>query len=503
MLLFSKSNNTYTINELKENSQTYGYWLVLIIGITLRLVQYLYNRSLWLDESYLANGLIDFQNSIFEPLPNKQSAPILFLIIERGFIRLFGTSEYALRLFPLLSSLISLPLAYSFFKKISDKKMAVLIAFSFFAISPYLIYYSSELKQYASDVLVFLMLTNIALSRFDQRKKYFLLTIAGVVSIFLSNISVFVLVFVFLYLLFEQIRRKKIKWDYIFSGIILLSIFSFYYLKFVHNHPHKEFMVDYWEKAFMPINIFSTTFWSWFSNSFAFYFKKLFFDQILGSTTLQILTAITFIFYLLGLISETKQKNYMFFYLMLYPLAFHLAFSALKIYPFYNRFLLYLSPIVFFVVANGIVFVLSTVKSIFFKRIIATIVVVSFSICSIYAVPIEKEEIKQALRYIKNYIEPNNSLVLNKYSFHPFKYYTDNGYEEFKDFKATTTQKKELVISDFQNFVNSVNGTWFIFTHNNEKQTKELEKILEYYKNNQQLKHYYEASGTVAIFIKD
>ena len=78
MLLFSKSNNTYTINELKENSYTSGYWLVLIIGITLRLVQYLYNRSLWLDESYLANGLIDFQNSIFEPLPNKQSAPILF-----------------------------------------------------------------------------------------------------------------------------------------------------------------------------------------------------------------------------------------------------------------------------------------------------------------------------------------------------------------------------------------------------------------------------------------
>lgn len=83
-------------------------WTIIGFGILVRLAQYLYNRSLWNDEAALALNIVN--RSYFEllqPLNYDQGAPIGFLLVEKLAVQLFGDNEYALRLFPLLSAIIS------------------------------------------------------------------------------------------------------------------------------------------------------------------------------------------------------------------------------------------------------------------------------------------------------------------------------------------------------------------------------------------------------------
>ena len=82
-------------------------------------------------------------------------------MVQRASVQLFGPNEYALRLFPLLCGLASLFLFYYLAKKCLNRK-AVPIAIALFAILLPLIYYSSEAKQYSSDVAVALCLLAVA-----------------------------------------------------------------------------------------------------------------------------------------------------------------------------------------------------------------------------------------------------------------------------------------------------------------------------------------------------
>ena len=129
------------------------YWGLIIMGGSLRLAQYLANRSLWLDEARLALNIVHRSLlGLALPLDDGQGAPIGFLMIEKLAVLSLGTNEYALRLLPLLSSIVSLVL-FCQLAKASISERGALIALSLFAIVDPLLYYASEAKQYSSDVL--------------------------------------------------------------------------------------------------------------------------------------------------------------------------------------------------------------------------------------------------------------------------------------------------------------------------------------------------------------
>ncbi|HEY7362621.1 MAG TPA: hypothetical protein VIE37_00835, partial [Methylomirabilota bacterium] len=82
--------------------------ILLVLGVALRLRAYLANRSLWLDESFLALNIINRPFAeLRQPLEYVQAAPFGFLYAERLVVELLGASEYALRLLPLLCGIAS------------------------------------------------------------------------------------------------------------------------------------------------------------------------------------------------------------------------------------------------------------------------------------------------------------------------------------------------------------------------------------------------------------
>jgi hypothetical protein len=84
-------------------------WIFVVIGVLLRLRQFLFDRSLWLDESSLALNIIHRSPiELLSPLDYNQGAPLGFLLLEKFATSFLGTSEFALRLLPFVCGILSI-----------------------------------------------------------------------------------------------------------------------------------------------------------------------------------------------------------------------------------------------------------------------------------------------------------------------------------------------------------------------------------------------------------
>jgi len=125
---------------------------IAALGILLRVAQYVFNRSLWVDEASLALNIVDQPLTyLFGQLHFAAAAPVGFLLTEGIVAKALGQSEYALRLFPLICGLLSIP-AFIWIARRTLAGAAVPLATLLFVVADGLIYYSSELKPYSTDV---------------------------------------------------------------------------------------------------------------------------------------------------------------------------------------------------------------------------------------------------------------------------------------------------------------------------------------------------------------
>jgi len=170
-------------------------WALLGLGALLRIARALANRSLWGDEGFLAINLVERSFAgLAEPLAHAQAAPPGFLWIEKAVTLGLGEGELALRLVPLVASLASLPLFAWLARALLGRRDA-LIALALFAISEPLVFYASELKPYASDVLVALAIAALALGVLRHGaspRRLAALAVAGLLGPWLSLPAVFV-----------------------------------------------------------------------------------------------------------------------------------------------------------------------------------------------------------------------------------------------------------------------------------------------------------------------
>ena len=139
-------------------------WLLIAVGIVLRLRQYLFNRSLWIDEAAIASSIVTRSYpDLFKTLDYGLTAPFGFLVASKFVVDIFGNNELALRFIPFISGVFVLIIFYQIGRRYLTPS-ATTIALGILVFSPPLIYLSSEAKQYSVDLLVATILLWLTLS---------------------------------------------------------------------------------------------------------------------------------------------------------------------------------------------------------------------------------------------------------------------------------------------------------------------------------------------------
>jgi len=440
---------------------------VFTAGVLLSLIQYFFNRSLWLDEAMLAINIVTINAvDLIKPLKFDQVAPVLFLQFERFFSWVIPNSELGLRLFPLICYLFAL---FSFFRIISalfDFIYLRIVTLAFFVFNSNLIYYSNEVKQYMTDVMVLSVVNYLILKTYKiPRSKYLLLSIAGVISVFLSNVAVIILFSAGLYWFIQDFRKTKFKVFVVVFGSWVVA-FGIYYFFFILDHPARTVMLDYWKgaNAFMPLNPTNPAF-------LLFFFEK---TQVLLGVLSNSKSVIVGSFFgllvfagFINLIIKRKEKAFIILFLL--PIIVHLSLSAFQFYPFDKRLILYMVPN--FIIAIGYGFglmahflnnYLTTTR----LRIIA--VVFSCFVASLLFLkgfPMEKEELKKSMNFIRKNISSEDKIYVYYGATNAIEYYRIINYLDFENELVSGTSNKTNKPEYLKEVMQISGPKWLLVSH--------------------------------------
>lgn len=446
------------------------WWGFVLLGIALRLRQYLLNNSLTGDEASLAFNLVNRNfRELTQLLDYHQAAPIGFLYIEKLLIIFFGNHDYVMKLFPLFAGCLAVYLIY----KVARASFGTsgLFAVVMFAISWWLVLYSSILKQYISDIMVVLLLVYLAINclRANVRAKDFL-TLGGVGAfvIWISHPSVFILAGIgFILVLQKLIRKEFVPWIWLFGmSIVWVASFGLEYLVSLRNIVADEYLINYWRRTYVPLPPWSDK--GWFLDT---YFSFLLFAFHRADSTMALITLVlTAIGALTILIRDWKIGL-----LILSPFVIVAIVSALKRYPLKDRFMLFLVPFALLLMAEafrGIYWLIAKWKPNFaagFSGILALAVVWQIApITYEKAVSGARGDIRPVIQYVAENRLPNDIVyIFNR---------TDSVYQYYAPFYSLDTgnivfgvysPNKKRAFRNFKNEVEKLvgnNRVWFIFS---------------------------------------
>jgi 4-amino-4-deoxy-L-arabinose transferase-like glycosyltransferase len=322
-------------------------WAFVVFGVALRLVRYLSHRALEVSEAELAlNVLPRSLAQALDPLQYDQAAPPGFvglLILAKD---LFGPGELALRAFPLAASIAALPL-FVWLARRMLRPAGVAIATLLLAISPTLIDYGSSAKQYTTDAFFSVLLLLLAAFVTERRRGAVLAyAVVGAASIWLSHSAAFVLAGTGSVLagLALTSRDHRALLRLVPCGVAFAASFAiFFFWGSDRSTTHNAFLLRYWEGAFMPLPPRSLADLRWFLDHGVGVLESpgAFFPA--GAAAFALLA---------GIVALWREKRDAAL-LLLSPLPFLLAASALRLYPVRGRLVLFLVPILTLLVGAG------------------------------------------------------------------------------------------------------------------------------------------------------
>ena len=343
-----------------ENSPKLFVPLCLIaLGAVVRIVQYIHYRALFHDEGVLASNVLDHSlKELFLPYGDSM-APGLYMVLTKIALTLGGVNEYAARFIPFLGGLVLLLIFYPVARKLSTATGAT-IALAFLVCSKYLIEFSDFVRPYSSDACIAIGLLGLMVYAEDNKStysRYLILAIMGACAIWFSYPAIFVLagmglvqlVFILWERNFGQLRYCASAWGLWAVSFILFYLFS---IRNIQTDADTMFLMnDYYQyaNAFMPLPPTSFEDLKWFN----YHFIKTF--EYPGGMTLPGLAAFACV---LGCISlYGRNKKYLAY--LLAPIAMALMASGLEQYPFWARTILWVAPILYILIGEGISFLWS------------------------------------------------------------------------------------------------------------------------------------------------
>jgi hypothetical protein len=320
--------------------------LCLVLAATLRVWQYLGNASLWLDEAELARNILQHQlpQLLTQPLLRDQVAPPGFLALERLVVSAWGGSEPALRLVPLIASLLSLPLFWRVSARVLDQP-ARSLARVLFAFGFALIWYGSQVKQYSTDVTIALAVTLLVLD-LPQRRSIAPSLLLGLIAVWFSTTAILVLAGLSGALLLQpNDRPARGRLIGLLGAWAIGSAVAGAYAMHLVSPETQAAMHRHWREAFFPLP-------PWHAVDLVWPLVRL--GSVFGASGLRYLwPALPLALAILGTVTLLRVRRGAML-VLLGPVAVTLLAAVLRLYPFSSRLEAFLMPAFLIALAAGI-----------------------------------------------------------------------------------------------------------------------------------------------------
>jgi hypothetical protein len=336
-------------------------WILVAVGVFLRVLEYSDDRRLYFDETDLKENLVGFAFYDFQtPLSARQLAPPGFLAVERLMILLPLPFPPAARLVPFVCSIASMFLMRSVARRYVAAA-AVPIAVGLFAMTDWILYYSVEIKQYSSDVALTLTALLLAARALPSREEpsvatspyaVAILTAFGAIGVWFSHPLALVLAGVGLNLILKSASERHWARTLVLAAMSLAWASSFAACYRVSRNLISDdaFLQSWWAFAYLPFPPRSLA-----------QVKQIFWQSInLFNCPSGIVTPLGILpsafiglgLFLLGAWSLGRRwKGGLI--LLASPILLALAASMAHRYPFHGRLLLFLIPSVYLLVGEG------------------------------------------------------------------------------------------------------------------------------------------------------
>jgi hypothetical protein len=470
-------------------------FIIISFGMILRASKYLPGWSMRGDELSVTLNLLNRSaiDLATKPLDYEQVAPIGYLLTVKALISVFGPSEYVLRLTAFISGCLSLVLMYRLLNKTTGR-YGILFSLLAFAFSYYLIYYSAELKQYSSDVLVSLVLAlyfHRHISRETIQRDFWELGTVGTLAIIFSHPAIFMVIAMGSTLLIHYWKNKqKLIWITL-VGMVWAGTFLIIYLMLLRHQTTSEYLITFWGNlnSYMPLRFWRNP--SWFPDSMGHLFTNI------GGLSMG-MTYILIALYIYGLWLFWKEKTWQWAVVAVLPIGINMLVSGFEKFPFHGRLIMYLLPLVFVVFAKAVDGLTSLVHNKFAASLsfIALVIVLlrpalptakNFLFSKSYM----EEDLKPVLSYIVKNSQSSDTLYLYHYASYQFSYYAPQyGFEGLNIVYGQDYSRNARKYQDELSSLPRGQRIWFLFTYvgdaiikKNEKQN-EREYIINYLSNN-------------------
>lgn len=243
----------------RHHRRTIPALAVVIVVVGFDLYQWLAASPLWLDEETISLNARDRSfTGLTGPLWLGQSAPLGWLMLLRGVIRILGTNEVALRLLPQIFALALLATAIWIGRRWLNLLGALTLAW-LCAFSHWLSYYSFEVKQYTADACAALFLPALAVWILEgdgpsgRRRRTWLWWLTAATGLWLANGAVLVTpaLAILLTLVLWRTDGRRAAVVFMAIGLVWFASFAVHYewsAKYTLDSPYLE---GYWA-AWMP-----------------------------------------------------------------------------------------------------------------------------------------------------------------------------------------------------------------------------------------------------------
>lgn len=399
-------------------------FIIIAIGIALRITVYLQNRSLIIDEANVARNLFerDFAGLTL-PLKYEQYAPPVFLWLLKLSATVFGFSEYALKLYPLLCGIGVLILIYKVLKQYTHNT-SIWYVLALIASGWIYLRYSTEVKQYMSDAFVMLSLILLTLkldiSKVAPGKFLLYWALIGSVTIWLSMPSVFMLTAIGLYYFYLTIKERRYNKIGLLAGVgVVWAVqFVFYYLTILQPQIHSSHL-QHGHSLYFLIPFPSNTD-EWMSNWGVF-------SNVLGNAAGH--WALSLVFHMLTLVVGAVymlRKQTAKAILIVVPLLLPIVGAAFHQFTLMPRVVVFMMPLLMILIAKG----LEGLYRIPFKPFgiavtaVAIICIVNFNRLDLFVNRLETEEIKQCMDFLQRENITGEQLYIHEMANPAYIYYT-------------------------------------------------------------------------------